>query len=276
MPSSTPRGEVNQRWINGRDRYRRPDEPIPTRLYDVVPIAADSPAKAFVEAHHYSGSYPAARFRFGLYRGGEFTGVAVFSVPANDKVITNALPIAARDGVELGRFVLLDMVEGNGETWFLGRAFELLRHEGVAGVVSFSDPVPRAAWGLGADGPQAVCPGHVGTIYQAHNGVYTGRGTARTLRLLPDGTVLGERTIQKIRAREVGYLYAAGILARWGATPLEVGEDSRAWLATWLPRVTRPLKHRGCHRYVWAVDRRLRRRLPGGQPFPKLIDKEAA
>jgi hypothetical protein len=32
-------------------------------------------------------------------------------------------------------------------------------------------------------------PGHVGTIYAATNAVYTGRATARTVKLLPDGTV---------------------------------------------------------------------------------------
>lgn len=31
-------------------------------------------------------------------------------------------------------------------------------------------------------------PGHVGVVYQALGAVYTGRGTARTLWLLPDGT----------------------------------------------------------------------------------------
>lgn len=35
-----------------------------------------------------------------------------------------------------------------------------------------------------------VFGGHIGTISQAHNAVYLGRGTARTHRLLPDGTVL--------------------------------------------------------------------------------------
>jgi hypothetical protein len=39
--------------------------------------------------------------------------------------------------------VLLDEVPGNGETWFLGRAFRLLRQEGFVGVVSFSDPCQR-------------------------------------------------------------------------------------------------------------------------------------
>jgi hypothetical protein len=46
--------------------------------------------------------------------------------------------------------------------------------QGVRGVVSFSDPVPRrtAAGDL-------VFPGHIGTIYQASNAGYLGRTTPR-------------------------------------------------------------------------------------------------
>ncbi len=35
---------------------------------------------------------------------------------------------------ELGRFVLLDSVPANGESFFLGQCFTLLRREGLAGV----------------------------------------------------------------------------------------------------------------------------------------------
>ncbi len=74
---------VVQRWRERRDSYRPAGEPINTRCYEVAPIVTDREAKGFVLGHHYSGSYPAARYRFGLYRGAELVGVAVFSVPAN-------------------------------------------------------------------------------------------------------------------------------------------------------------------------------------------------
>lgn len=86
--------------------------------------------------------------------------------------------------MECSRFVLLDECPGNAESWFLARCFDALLAEGVRGVVSFADPVPRrTASGL------LVMPGHVGTIYAATNALYTGRATARTVKLLPDGTV---------------------------------------------------------------------------------------
>lgn len=134
----------NQRWRGGRSVYRPPRETITPRHYEIAEESADGPVKRFIETHHYSGSYPAARFRYSLRRHGHRVGAAVFSVPMNPRSITNALPGAeAHEGVELGRFVLLDEVPGNGESWFLARCFEQLRGKGLRGVVSFSDPMPR-------------------------------------------------------------------------------------------------------------------------------------
>jgi len=252
---------VVQRWRGGRDSYRPAGEVIRTADYEVAPIA-EATAKAFVVEHHYSRSYPAARFRFGLFRGAALAGVAVFSHPCNDRVLTRTFDLPAADAVELGRFVLLDAVPGNGETWFLARCFAGLRGD-VAGVVSFSDPVARSS----AAG-DVVFPGHIGTIYQAHNAAYLGRGTARTLRLLPDGRVLSARAIQKVRARERGWRYVAELLVAAGAAAPAQHEDLALWLARELPATTRTLRHAGNHRYAWAFSRALARRLDR-LPYPK-------
>lgn len=251
-----------QRWRSGRALYRPAGEPIRTRDYEVAKIASDREAKAFVCAHHYSRSYPAARFRVGLYRGPELAGVAVFSVPAQAAALAC---FGGAPAVELGRFVLLDEVRANGESWFLARAFELLRAEGIAGVVSFSDPVARTD----ADG-RRVFPGHIGTIYQATNAVYRGRSKAERRLLLPDGTLLHGRALAKIRRRDRGWRYSAALLAAHGAAALGEHDDARAWLATWLPRLTRTLLHTGNHRYAFALERAVRRQLGEGLPYPKM------
>lgn len=257
---------VNQRWRDRRDTYRPAGEVIDTRRYEVAEfVDEDATPKAFVVRHHYSGSFPSARWRFGLYRGSELVGVAVFSHPCNDDVLTNVFPGKATDSVELGRFVLLDGVEGNGETWFLGRCFEVMRRE-VVGILSLSDPEPRTDV-AGA----VIFPGHLGTIYQAHNATYLGRGQARTMKLLPDGRVFSARAISKIRAMERGWKYSAGILERAGAQPLT--GDPKAWLKEWLPKVTRTFRHRGHHRYAWPLDKTLRRSFARSLPYPK---REAA
>lgn len=251
---------MNQRWNKQRDRYRPAGELIQTTQYEVAPIAGDKVAKAFVEEHHYSGSYPSARRRFGLYRKGELVGVAVFSHPMNQRSL-DVFGAGAKASCELGRFVLLDSVPGNGETWFLGRCFELLRPE-FYGVLSFSDPEQR----FNQRG-EAVFGGHVGAIYQGHNAVYLGKGTARSLKLLPDGSVFSDRSIQKVRAKEKGWEHNVELLQRHGADA--PGADLRGWLRHWLPRLTRTQRHQGNHRYVWQLAPRKTWSLPASQPYPK-------
>lgn len=254
---------MNQRWRERRDSFRRPDEQINASRYEVVELLDDRTAKTFVQQHHYSGTYPSARFRFGLYRGAELAGVGVFSHPCSDKVLTSVFPGHASDSVELGRFVLLDNVEGNGETWFLARCFDQLRAKDLRGVVSFSDPMPREANG------RTVFAGHIGTIYQAHNGVYLGRGTARTLRLLPNGVVLSARAMQKIRSGERGWRYSAAILEQLGADRCPE-TDRAAWLREWAARLTRTVRHPGNHKYAWRLQRRVA--LVGvPQSYPKAV-----
>jgi hypothetical protein len=271
---------MNQRWYKRLGSWRDESEVIDTRAYEVTEIADDNTPKAFVEEHHYSGTYPAARERFGLYRSEQLVGVAVFSHPPNEAVLKK-LPCERMAGIELGRFVLLSDVPGNGESWFLARCFDHLRKSGIEALVSHSDPLPRR----NADGV-LVLPGHVGNIYQATNAIYGGRTKARTLWLLPDGTIFSERAMSKIRSRDRGYRYAIDQLVRHGAErPLDLGQDLGEWMRAALPRVARRVKHRGNHRYLWAIDKHLRKAIAAlaivdenGDPvkYPKQLDQEAA
>lgn len=270
---------MNQRWFQRIGSWRDPSEIIDTSAYEVAELLDDATPKRFVEEHHYSGSYPAARARFGLYRGATLAGVAVFSHPPNEAVLKK-LPCERMAGIELGRFVLLASVPGNGESWFLARCFELLRGKGIEALVSHSDPMPRRS----ADGG-IVLPGHVGNIYQATNAIYGGRTKARKLWLLPDGTVFSERAMSKIRARDRGYRYAVDQLVAHGAKkPLVSGQDLAVWMKEQLPCVARSLSHRGNHRYLWALNRRIRRDIAklaildeNGAlvTYPKQLDAEA-
>lgn len=255
----------NQRWLEGRDSRRPAGEPIRTSEYTVVETMSDNLASEFVETHHYSGTFPSARYRFCLYHRSELVGMAVYSHPSQDKVLTNVFPHLPVDLlVELGRFVLLESVPGNGESWFIGETFRLLQGR-VVGVVSFSDPMKYVD-----DDGRIVSPGHYGTIYQAHNGRYRGLSSPQTLRLFPDGTILDNRAMSKIRAGrdECGFDYASGRLRRYGAD--EPWDDTRAWLAFWRAKLTRPVRHKGKHRYAWILNRRYRKHLPPHiGPYPK-------
>lgn len=254
------RTNVAQRWRDRRESYRPAREPFDPKACEVAEVV-EAVAKAFVERHHYSGSYPAARFRYGLHERGELVGVVVISEPVNTRSLR---PYPRTAAAELGRLVLLDRVLANAESWLVARVFEALRREGLSALVSFSDPVARTNLG-----GEVVFPGHIGGVYQATNAIYTGRSAPNTLRLLPDGAVFNKRTMSKVRARERGWQHAVEQLVEHGARPPGRNADLAAWLRRELPRVTRALRHGGNHRYLFALDRAAKKVAPEGLPYPK-------
>jgi hypothetical protein len=264
----------------------------------------EAAARAYVEAEHYSRSWPAAVARFGLWHHGRgaagreitsreitsreingdsapdravdvsaggrsddaaLVGVAVFGVPAQAKVLTNVFPGLEpyRESLELSRLVLegpahcgVGRAPANAETWFVARCLRELADDGVRGVVSFSDPVPRVR----SDGT-VVMPGHVGIVYQASNAVCLGRATARQVWVLPDATVLHERAMSKVRRLERGHEYVERRLVALGARVRPDRADPQAWLRDALLDVgARPVRHEGNWRYAFVTGRTRRER----------------
>lgn len=258
-----------QRWRDHRTSYRPAGEPIVTSRYGVEPIDK-AIARSFVESHHYSRSFPAARFSAGLFTARKLVGVAVFSVPMNQAVVPKHLGVSPNEGVELGRFVLLDDVPANGETWFLSRAFRLLR-EGkpeIQAVVSYSDPMPRHTIG-----GHLVKPGHIGVIYQAANAVYLGRGSKRTLVLSASGEVISERSLSKLRNGERGENYVREMLAGLGAPRQMRGESGEAYVARLLASDTfRRVRHPGNHTYAWSLNKKIQ--IESKASYPKLDNEQ--
>ncbi|MBK3545946.1 hypothetical protein [Streptomyces sp. MBT60] len=85
-----------QRWQGRRHSFRHVSEGgFDARRYAVEAVP-EKEAKEFVVGHHYSGSFPSARIRFGLYDIGtgeaRLCGVAVFGVPMRADVLTLPLP----------------------------------------------------------------------------------------------------------------------------------------------------------------------------------------
>lgn len=256
--------ERSVRWVPHRDTFNPQD-------YS-VDVLVEGRARAFVERHHYSGSFPAARFCCGLWRnrpsGSELAGVAVFSVPMNNHALPKYLGIPdATQGAELGRLVLLDSVAYNAESWFVARAMRLLRREkGIRGVISYSDPIERRTM----DG-HVVKRGHIGSVYQGLSAVHLGRSAARVLLIDPGGRIISPRAISKIRNEETGIDYAIRQLIQAGAEPPERFEAAPAWLDRVLPAFHR-FRHPGNYVYAWGFDSAVRRHLGPPEPskYPKI------
>lgn len=269
-----PTPAVCQRWRQGHSGFRPVGERFDPSRHEVV-LLDHADARAFIETHHYSHSYPSARLRVGLLRKEPFqkerlAGVAVFSVPINNAAIPKYLGVEPSRGVELGRLVLLDEIESNAESWFVARAFRLLRRElpEVLGVISYSDPVPR--WT--ADG-KLVMPGHLGIIYQALNARYFGRSAPRTLLMAADGRTLSERTLCKLRGEESGAEGAYRQALSMGA-PLRFPHESGADYVRRLLEsgAFRKVRHPGNHAYAWRLDTPRWENGLTPLPYPKHLD----
>ena len=282
-------GLAAMRHRAGRTAFRRQDEEIDPGQYEVEPLQGDRQAKAFIREHHYSGSFPASICNVGLFRHAPLrapalVGVATFSVPVQPKA-------AKRYGAEgttfcdLGRLVLLDDVPGNGETFFLRRAFAALarlktREDGRPAYdmcLAYSDPVPR----MDAAG-RLRFRGHYGSIYQSANATYLGRATRKTMVIARDGTSIDARTMSKLRNDETGAAGAYKQLRRLGAPAIDAGEDGRSYLARAISQGPfRRVSHPGNHAYAFACGTRTRRLAlhaklsPADRtpiPFPKRTD----
>jgi hypothetical protein len=245
-----------QRFTLGRESRRPAGELIQPSAYDVEILNPDL-AESFVARHHYAQSCSSRSHTFALYQRGELAGCAVFGALASMNAHRFVFgDLGTKEAVTLGRFVLVESVPGNGESWFIARCFELLRRAGVVAVESCADPVR----------------GHCGIIYQSTNGRHVGRTNRATRYMLPDGSELSNRTSSKLTGGERGGGRAVEQLVAFGADALAPDQDVLSWLRYWRPKITRRFRHPGNYRYLWALSKRHRRSVLerfASKPYPK-------
>jgi hypothetical protein len=119
----------------------------------------------------------------------------------------------------------------------------------------------------------------VGWIYQAHNAVYTGRGSEGILHQLDDCTSVNKRSMVKVlnMDKETGGPKVISRLVALGADVPQRGEDLEQWLELALVQVgVTEVDHPGNFRYAWTIGtRRERRHMPvltAAQGYPKSVD----
>ncbi len=101
-----------------------------------------------------------------------------------------------------------------------------------------------------------------------------GRTESRWIVLAPDGSIVSERMLSKIRRHERGIGYAVRRLREYGAEPRKPGESWRDWTSRIIRQPPfRRVKHPGNYAYVFGLDDQTVSRLlamhDGGQPYPR-------
>ena len=193
-----------------------------------VPIAV---AKEMVQRRHYLHTLPGGtKLAFGVLLSSRLLGVLTLGVgPVNvHRLVEGASPV---DCLTLTRFWLDDSLPSNSESRVMGFVVRALRTaSSIRFLITYADPRQ----------------GHVGTIYQASNWLYTGLSETTPLYDIGDGVLRHSRTLShKYGTRSQEYFLNQGV-------PLRL-----------VPQVPK-------HRYVYFVDPSWRSRLQVPvQPYPK-------
>jgi len=149
-------------------------------MYEVRLIKGTE-ATPYIRENHYSKTCHGRPFPcYGLFEADDLIGVIMFATPGSEVVRGSVFGPEHKDAVtELHRMHIQDHAPKNTGSWFIARALRLLveRKPEIRGVLSFADPTE----------------GHMGTVYQATNFLYTGSTTARYFYRDGDGRLRSPR-----------------------------------------------------------------------------------
>lgn len=192
-------------------------------------------AARIVAEAHYIGRLGSTSLAIGLRMGDRLAGVICFGTVPRNNASAICGPELSAEVLELTRLALYDWAPRNSESWLIGQAFARLTvsRPDISILISYAD----------------ASVGHVGTIYQATNWIYTGKTTGDVFYQCDDGT--------RIHPRTTG----------WNTTALPPGQ--------WAPS---PAKHRYVQ-FIGPPSRRRQRRkalLWPALPYPKTTEGERA
>jgi len=142
-------------------------------LIDYQIRAIDSKvANAMTIENHYLHRRASSMFCFGLFDGEEMIGTVIYGKPASNALCVGVCgPDESKQVIELTRLWIKDGTPKNTESYLIGRSLKLLPTDYDI-IVSYAE--------IGA--------GHIGTVYQATNWIYTGLSD-RHVEWLLDGKV---------------------------------------------------------------------------------------
>lgn len=153
----------------------------PARCY-VRAVTYQTAAVVIAEAH-YIGTPGSTSVSLGLYVDDVLAGVLTYgTIPGN-----NAAAVCGPDRklavMELTRLAVYDWAPRNSESWFIAQSFRWMERNrpDVSILISYADS----------------SVGHVGTIYQATNWIYTGASTNDMVYRIASGEVIHARSAHR-------------------------------------------------------------------------------
>ena len=163
---------------------------------EVAPIS-QSDAKSLIVRNHYLHSFPGGtKLSFGIFYQSFLMGAITLGVGPflGYGMVNGATP---EDCVTLTRFWLVDDLPRNSESHVIGILLRSLQKEtSLKFVLAYSDPAA----------------GHLGTIYQATNWIYTGLSSATPLYDIGDGILHHSRSLAHgLGTHSIRYLVSQGI-----------------------------------------------------------------
>lgn len=194
--------------------------------------ATHKAAKYACENWHYSKSVPVPPLvKVGVWEGGKFIGVVIFSRGANNNLL-QPFGLSHTEGCELTRIAMTSHGSPVSRVVRIAVQFLKVNSPDLRLIVSYADP----------------SAGHYGGVYQAGNWIYTGRQLPTVEFIAPDGKQWHGRMVSKD-----------------GRTKVQ-GKYRPCWRVDQCTPVEKP----GKHRYLMPLDTEMHARIaPLAKPYPK-------
>jgi len=156
--------------------------------YQIAQIDYKTAMNVIVREHYLRRKAPCS-VAFGLFKENTLLGVICYGTPSSAPLRSGiAGPQFANNVIELTRLWVSDDVPKNGESFLIGRT---IKHSGKEIIVSFAE----------------INQGHIGTVYQATNWLYTGLSAKRTNWVIEGENKHCQTLADKYTAKEIRNKY---------------------------------------------------------------------
>lgn len=155
-----------------------------------IRVIDSASSRKIVERYHYSGKCTQnSQIHFGVFLNGKLEGALQFGPSIDKRRMAQNLGIGFNESLELNRMALSDNCPKNSESRALGICLRLLKktYPHLKIIISFAD----------------ACQCGDGTIYRASGFKLHSIKKNTTMRLMPDGSVVADKTFNNIVGRKI-------------------------------------------------------------------------